>query len=52
MAGAVARAAEIVDHHLGAAPRELERISAAEAAAGAGDDRDAALKLMVMRRRS
>ena len=44
MAGAVARAAEIVDHHLGAAAGELERISAAEAAAGAGDDRGPAFE--------
>ena len=42
--GAVARAAEIVDHDPGAAPSELERISPAEAAAGAGDDGDAAFE--------
>jgi len=34
-------AAEVVDHHLGAAPGELQRVRAAEAASGAGDHGDA-----------
>ncbi len=37
-AGAIARSAQIVDHDLGAAPSELERVFAAQAAACAGDD--------------
>jgi len=37
-AGAIARSAEVVDHHLGAAPREFERIGLAQTAAGTGDD--------------
>ena len=41
MAGAVAGAAEIVDHHLRPAPRELEGIGTAQPAAGAGDDGNA-----------
>ena len=38
---AVERAAEVVDHDLGALGREGERMGAADAAAGAGDDDDA-----------
>ena len=45
MAGAVAAAAEIVDHDFRAAPGELERISTAEPAAGAGDDGDPVLEI-------
>ena len=37
------RRAEVVDDDLGALAGELERVLAAQAAAGAGDDRDAAL---------
>ena len=37
------RAAEVVDHDAGAAPGQLERVLAAEAAARAGDDRDLAV---------
>src|SRR3569833_480178 len=44
MAGAVARTAEIIDDDLRAASRQFERISAAEAAARAGDDGDAVLE--------
>ena len=40
MAGAIARAAKIVDHDFRTAPRQLERIAAAKAAACAGDDGD------------
>ena len=43
-AGAVHRAAEVVDHHLGAAPGQLQRVLAAEAAAGAGHDRHLAVE--------
>ncbi len=42
VAGAVDRAAEVVDHDLGAVAGEAEGVLAADAAAGAGDDRDAA----------
>ena len=40
-AGAVARDAEVVHDDLGALARERERVLAADAAAGAGDDDDA-----------
>ena len=43
-AGAVHRAAQIVDHHLGAAPGEIERMRAPQAAARAGDDGDLAVE--------
>ncbi len=43
-AAAVARAAEIVDHDLGAAARQPQRMRAAKAIARAGDDRDASIK--------
>ena len=33
-------AAEVVDHHLGAALAEQQRVGPADAASGAGDDRD------------
>ena len=46
-ARAVERAAQIVDHDLRAAPRELERVAAAQAAAGAGDDDDLAVEANV-----
>ena len=39
-AGAVDRAAEVVDDDRAPATRELERVAAAEPAAGAGDDGD------------
>src|SRR5690606_31788105 len=41
-AGAVHRAAEVVDHHVGAPPGELEGVGPAEAATRTGDDRDLA----------
>ena len=44
-AGAVHRTAEVVDDHLGAAPGELEGVGAAQAAAGAGDERDATVEV-------
>src|SRR3546814_3006117 len=44
MAGAAARAAEIVDDDLRAAPREFERIGADQAAASTGDDGDAIIE--------
>ena len=40
----VEREAEVVDHDADALARELERLDAAEAAAGAGDDRDLAVQ--------
>ena len=42
--GAVDRAAEVVDDDPGAAAGELERVRPAEAATGAGDDRDLAVE--------
>ncbi len=39
-AGAVERAAQIVDHHLGAAPRQFEGVAAAQPTARAGDNGD------------
>ena len=44
MAGAVTGAAEVVDDDFRAAPGEFERIGAAQAAAGAGDNGNAAVK--------
>ncbi len=44
MAGAIARAAEIVDHHLCAAAREFQRIFAAKPAARTCDDSNFACK--------
>jgi hypothetical protein len=44
LAAAVGRAAEIVDDQSGAAPGQARAHSAAEAAAGAGDDGDAAFE--------
>ena len=44
VAFAVAAAAEVVDDDLGAARGEEQGVGAAEAAAGAGDDGDAAIK--------
>ena len=43
-AGAVDRAAEVVHDDQRAAPGQLERVGAAEAAARAGDDRDLAVE--------
>ena len=43
-AGAVARAAEIVDHHLGAAARQPQRMRPSQTIARAGDDGDASVK--------
>ena len=43
-AGAVDRAAEIVDDDLRAAPGEFERMGAAQSAAGAGDDDNLAVE--------
>ncbi|MCY1463279.1 hypothetical protein D9M71_811500 [compost metagenome] len=43
-AGTVAAAAEVVDYHLGAARRQVQRMNAAKAIAGAGDDSDAIIK--------
>ena len=44
MARAVARAAQVVDHDFRPAPRQLDRIGPAEAAAGAGDNGDFVLE--------
>ena len=43
-AGAVDGATQVVDHDLGAALGELDGMAAAQAAAGAGDDRDFAFE--------
>ena len=44
-AGAVDRAAQIVDHDLGAALGEFQRVGAAQPAACAGDDGDLAVEV-------
>jgi hypothetical protein len=41
-AAAVQRSTQIVDHNLGAAPRQLQRMTAAQSAASPGDDGDLA----------
>jgi hypothetical protein len=41
---AVPGAAQVVDHHLGAAPGQLQGVGPAQAAAGAGDDGHAAVE--------
>ena len=43
-AGAVARAAEIIDHDFGAAARQPQRMRASKTIARAGDDGDASVK--------
>src|SRR3546814_19253297 len=45
MAGAVARAAQVVHNDLRPAPRQFESIGAAQSAAGAGPDDPAAVKI-------
>ena len=42
--GAVARAAQVVDHHARASPSQFQRISPAQPAARAGDDGDLVMK--------
>jgi hypothetical protein len=44
-ARAVDRAAKVVDHHPGAPRRQRQRMLAAQAAAGPGDDRDTVLEI-------
>ena len=44
-AGAVAGAAEIIDHHLGAQLRQRQRVGFTQAVGGAGDDRHPALEI-------
>ena len=43
-ASAITRAAKIIDHNLGPTPRQLQRISPAQAAASTGYDRDASFE--------
>ena len=43
-AGAIHRAAQIIDHHLGTATRQFQGMGAAKSAAGAGNDGDFAVK--------
>ena len=42
-AGAVARTAEVIDHHAGALPGQRQGILTAQASSGSGDDDDAIL---------